>query len=209
MLFLCSVLVQHAGPLLDGVLVHGEMGECWWAWEWEAGGCCSSCPHLGCRRAAPPPPALYLGGKLCYQTPWCGRDTPPRPRGEGWGSAVLPGLQMGACLRVVWMRMDLLRSRQGCVTFPFPAPSVEDGRWVLSSRVGLLKPKGLWPSPKGQGSSPAPQLMFRDVEQRGQGICLGEDARTWVGASPGESGAAEPATEGWGSGRQVEKVHGQ
>lgn len=53
------------------------------------------------------------GRQAVLSDPWCGCEDPtPAPGARAGGSAVLPGLQMGACSTVVVeVRMDFSRSR--------------------------------------------------------------------------------------------------
>ena len=108
-MFFMPVLCSTLGLCWMASWVRGEMGECWWEWEWEAGRLPPLPPPL------PPPPPLLCsvpGGNK----PWGQRDGPRAAAGtpgvRAGGSDVLPGLQMGACSTVVAdARMDFSRSR--------------------------------------------------------------------------------------------------
>lgn len=86
MMLFMPVLCSTLGLCWMASWVRGEMGECWWAWEWEAGRLLLLPPPPPLPPAPPPLCSVPGGGKQCYQTRGAAAKTPPPPPGRGLGA---------------------------------------------------------------------------------------------------------------------------
>lgn len=100
MMLFMPVLCSTLGLCWMASWVRGEMGECWWAWEWEAGRLLLLPPPPPLLPAAPPPLcSVPGGGKLCYQTCGVAAKTPPPPPRRGLGAQ--PSYQVSRWVRAL------------------------------------------------------------------------------------------------------------